>query len=267
MTISTMNTTSEICPICYINYADKEREDTKKVIQLACHHFYHMDCLASWFLIIEANRQDLFCCYCNQFLMPKKQLSNTFTLQTLQASFERIEKNPDFRYDPYLILCLMRFKSLSDSLLDLLNNDLYPYDIPETIKRCSAWVRDNIEEDLVLIADQLISEIHNGGNALRTLEEEIKHYRRVPYERWPKEIGVLGIPIYHSVNGGTLFRTRISKEYLERAVATYSCVDRRKNESIRSVNSAWKSEKIISILKVSLILMVVSFLAEQVFDF
>lgn len=71
MTISKANTTYQACPICEIDYTYTEKQDTKKVVELACTHFFHMQCIGDWFSTNQTDREDLSCRYCDQLCVEK----------------------------------------------------------------------------------------------------------------------------------------------------------------------------------------------------
>lgn len=46
MTTPILNITQKICTLCDKEYQKKEISDVAKVVELACHHFYHIGCLS-----------------------------------------------------------------------------------------------------------------------------------------------------------------------------------------------------------------------------
>lgn len=233
MTISLNNTTYETCTICGKDFTDIEREDTKKTVTLACDHFYHMNCLSEWFSMNETKGRDLSCCYCTKVSMPKLQPTTSINLETLIDFFESVEKNPIFQSDLAVINCVAKLRSLSESLVELLNG-IHLVDqasVTEGVKKTTDWIEANIQRELRQTAAQLIAKMVNGGGTLRTLEQQIEYLARIPYDKWPAAAEKLGIPVYHSVNGELKFRMRVSKQYLQRATAAYLC-ERMQNSKI-----------------------------------
>lgn len=233
MTISLHNSTYETCAICAKDFTDIEREDTKKTVTLACDHFYHMECISEWFSMNETNGRDLACCYCTKVSVPKLQPNTVINGQTLMDFFESVEKNPIFQSDLALITCVTKLRSLSESLIELLNGIhlIDPSNVTEHLKKARDWIEANIETELRQTAAQLIAKMVYGGGTLRTLEQEVEYLARTPYDKWPATAEKLGIPVYHSVNGEQKFRMRVSKQYLERATAAY-LYERMQNDKI-----------------------------------
>lgn len=225
MTISmTNNTTYETCPICAEDYTDIERNDTQKVVQLACTHFFHMECLGSWFSNNEREGLDLSCGYCSQLSMPKYNPINSITLETFAKSLEKLEKNATLETDPKRIPCLTKLRTLSDSLINLLNNLslIDESNVQKSVEMVKNWIKSNIDTELQRTAMQIILELSVGGGALKTLDDEVRHLSNLPYNKWPEEIENSGVPVYHKVDG-KLIRMRVSKNYLERAVGHRVC--------------------------------------------
>lgn len=224
MTVSINNATYDTCPICHEDFTNFERKDTKKVVIISCDHFYHMSCLASWFSMNENRRKDLSCCYCTQSSMPKIQYRISITLEALAACFQKIEKNPNFRSDRNVINCLTKLKPLSEALVTLINDvRLTNSSATENVTKFRDWIEANIPIKLRQTAAQVIVEICSGANTLKNLEQQVEHLATLPDNKWPKELEKSGMPVYHSVDGGELFRMRVSKKYLQAATAAYLC--------------------------------------------
>lgn len=232
MTISTTNTTYENCPICQIDYTDTEREDTKKVVELACTHFFHMQCIGSWFSQNEQDGEDLSCGYCAQTSVQKYTPRGSLTVETLATFFEGIKKNPTFDWNPKVINCIKKLRSLSEPLIELINNNPLDHEnkLVELKNKIEDWIKANIDEELQRTAMQIILEIYNGGGALHTLEDQIRHLSRLPYDKWPKVIQRSDVPVYQETESG-IVRMRVSKNYLERAIAPTLCDILQKHET------------------------------------
>lgn len=219
MTISLNNSTYETCPICYGDYTNSEREDTDKVVELACHHFQHIDCVANWFTENENNNRDLSCGYCNQILMPKREPLH-LTLEGLEAYFSRIERDPYQGSNREVIRCLEELRPRSESILNLLMNIISLNQLTETGKtEFRNWLLTNIQPQLRYISGKIIGEFLNRGGALRTLREEIRDLSYISPKNWfiPEE----GIAVLNCTSDGVEFRMKVSKEYFERAAKAY----------------------------------------------
>lgn len=225
MTISkTNNSTYETCPICQIDYTDIEREDTRKVVELACSHFFHMQCIDDWFSRSERDERDLSCGYCSQLSVEKFNPIDSLTLETLTASFEKIKKNPIFNSNPNIINCIEKLRPLSASLIDLINNNPLTDNnsLEGVTKIVEDWIKANLNIELQRTAANIIIELYTGGGALQPLEDQIRHLSRIPYDKWPREIETSGVPVSQKTDSGPV-RMRVSKNYLQRATALGLC--------------------------------------------
>lgn len=219
MTTSVTNSTSEICLICHAEYNQGEKEDTDKVIELACHHFQHRDCIAPWFVQNETQERDITCAYCNQISMPKRESIN-LTVECLQAYFCKIEKDPHHGSSPVVRRSLEQLRPLSESILNLINNILNEsHQSYETEFR--NWLKDNITIELRYMSAKIIGEFLNRGGALKTLREEIKDLSYMPPEDWCRVVPEEGVPVIDYARDGKEFRLKVSKDYFERATKAY----------------------------------------------
>lgn len=221
MTISINNTSSGACLICHMDYTSMEREDTAKVVELACHHFYHLECLSPWLALNENGRQDLSCCYqCESSLLPKRSQIGIITAEVVEKRFAEIQQNKDFSSRSEAINCLALLKPHSNSIANLLNDITKTQGSEESYKRFENWIIANIPEDLRSMACSLSREVLENGKALRSLQQEIRHLATIPTTEWSTEIKEEGIPVYYG-KGTNEFRMRVSSDYLQRATCAY----------------------------------------------
>lgn len=221
MTISLHNSTYETCPICCEDYADGEREDTAKVVELACHHFQHIECTSLWFRESEKKGVDLTCGYCTQVSMPKRE-SLHFTPECLEAHFSRIERDPYQGSKAKVIHCLKELRSRSESILDLLSNIIGPNGLTETGEtEFLNWIKANIQPQSRYIVCKVLAEFLTGGGMLKTMREEIRELSYIPTERWSAIIPEEGVAVCTVTSDGAEFRMKVSKDYLQRVAKDY----------------------------------------------
>lgn len=224
MTISTNNSTYDKCSICFADYINNEREDTAKVVELACHHFQHIDCVALWFTENEKKGQDLSCGYCTQISMPKKE-SPQLSIEGLKTYFSKIERDPYQGSKGEVIRCLEELRTLSESILQLLSDIMTSTDSNCLTKTGETkfyhWIQANIQPGSQYIAVKLIADFLIGANTLRTLREEIKELSSIPTKDWSAIIPEEGVAVYDVASDGTEFRMKVSKDYLQRATKAY----------------------------------------------
>lgn len=224
MTISTNNSTYDQCSICFADYLNNEREDTAKVVELACHHFQHIDCVALWFTENEKKGQDLSCGYCTQISMPKKE-SPRLSIEGLETYFATIERDPYQGSKEEVIRCVEELRTLSESIVQLLSDMMNCTDLNGLTKTGETkfydWIRANIQPGLQYIATKIIAGFLSAGNTLRTLREEIKELSYIPTKDWSAIIPEEGVAVYDVASDGTEFRMKVSKDYLQRATKAY----------------------------------------------
>lgn len=221
MTISINNISSDACLICHEDYTSGEREDTAKVVELACHHFYHLDCISPWLVLNENAGQDLSCCYqCEASLLPKKFYPEIINSEVVEERFAKIEQNPDFGSRPEVINCLVHLKPHSNSIATLLKDLAETGSIEDSCERFMNWIIANVEEESRSIACLLINEALQGAQVLKSLEQEIRYLAALPITERSTEIKEEGVPVYYGESPNE-FRMRVSKDYLERATCAY----------------------------------------------
>lgn len=117
------NTTQQTCAICHEDYQGKEISDVTKVVELACHHFYHIGCIAQSLRYQENGQRDMSCCYCNQKVASPAWAINVFAHQEIfQKRLEEIKK--DYDYDNEVIAAASIVDCLYTSLHVLSNTVL-----------------------------------------------------------------------------------------------------------------------------------------------
>lgn len=221
MTISINNISSDACLICHEDYTSGEREDTAKVVELACHHFYHLDCISPWLALNENTGQDLSCCYqCEASLLPKRFHPAIINSEVVEERFAEIEQNPNFGSRPEVINCLAHLKPHSDSIANLLNDIVQTQGSADSYERFKDWIVANIQEDFYAMAFLLCAEVIDNGKVLRFLDQEIRYLAALPITKRSTEIKEEGVPVYYGELPNQ-FRMRVSKDYLERATCAY----------------------------------------------
>lgn len=221
MTISINNTSSDACLICHADYTNGEREDTAKIVELACHHFYHLDCLSPWFVLNENRGQDLTCCYqCEASLLPKKSQLEIVNVEILEKRFAEIQQNSDFGSQLEVINSLAHLKPHSQSIANLLNDILQTRGSADSYEKFKDWIVANIQKDFYSMAFLLCGEVIDNGKVLRCLEQEIRRLAALPITERSTEIKEEGVPVYYGKRPNE-FRMRVSKDYLERATCAY----------------------------------------------
>lgn len=221
MTISINNISSDACLICHEDYTSGEREDTAKVVELACHHFYHLDCISPWLALNENTGQDLSCCYqCEASLLPKRFHPAIINSEVVEERFAEIEQNPNFGSRPEVINCLAHLKRHSNSIANLLKDIAETEGNEHSFERFQNWIIANVQEESRSVACLLINEVLQGGQVLQSLEQEIKYLATLPITERYTEIKEEGVPVYYG-EGTDEFRMRVSKDYLQRATCAY----------------------------------------------
>ncbi|MGL4347967.1 MAG: RING finger domain-containing protein [Chlamydiales bacterium] len=218
MTIS-VNTTMGTCPICIEDYDIDERYDTDEVIELACHHFHHRDCIERWLSTNESNLRNLTCAYCTQITMPKsisldyyspQVCENYYSEKNLRAHFLKIEQ------DPYQTSTVVRaVKEMIPHCNHILN--LLKGHIPELY----IWIEKNISKELESLAANILLDFHMREGTFETLEQQKRNLSYIPREEWSTRIPNRGIAVKDYTSDGKPFRMRVSKDYLEKVTENY----------------------------------------------
>lgn len=221
MTISSINVTAGVCPICHEDYTVKEKADTAKVVELACHHFYHLDCLSPWFALNESRGQNLACCYqCERSSVLKRSHLRVITSETVKRRLAEIKENPDFGSQSEVLYCLAQLEPHANSIANLLNDLIETSNSDASFERFENWIIANVQEELRPIACLLIREVLEKAHTLRSLQQEISHLAAIPMTKWSTAIKEEGVPVYYG-EGNNEFRMRVSKDYIQRATCAY----------------------------------------------
>ena len=222
-----LNSTQETCAICYKDYQDKEISDVTKVVELACRHFYHIDCISQSLICQEKGQRKLTCCYCNQVVAPLAQGANAFENQEVfQERLEEIRK--DYDYDNEVIEAVSIVATLYTPLHDLSNAvPMESHDAganqaegeeqkPDFSQAVANLVIENetIKEDLKRIVIQILGTMMTGDRALRTVDGEAERWRGIPIENWPDKIKQEGVLVRYAAYEGT--RMRIPANHLKK---------------------------------------------------
>lgn len=220
-----LNTTQETCVICHEDYQKKEIFDVTKVVELACHHFYHINCLSKAFRYQEARPTNLSCCYCTQEVALAALGVNAFADQEIfQARLEEIRG--DYDYDNEVIEAASIVITLYTSLHDLsqtvpieLSNTLanpakeeqkvgFSEDVYDLIKR-----NQTIKEHLKRVVMQILGTMMTGDRALRSVDDEAERWGSVPFENWPDKIKKNGVLVRYECQDA---RIRVSANHLKK---------------------------------------------------
>lgn len=176
-----------------------------------------MNCIDHSFAQNKDELQHLSC-DCTQFSIEKIPCRDSFTPETVITFLEKVKQDPNYQTDQNVMNCVAKLHRLVEPLVAFLNDmnsfrDLTGY-------KYTKWISDNIDRRLHKTADILIKKLFRGFDVAADLEERVKHLAQVPYEKWPVETEKLGVPVYWLVNGEYV-KTRVSKDYLDRAVAVF----------------------------------------------
>lgn len=219
MTTSILDTTQETCTICHIPYQKGEISDVTKVVESACHHFYHIGCI-SQSLIHQRNTQTkLTCNSCAQEIVPLIQVVGFPADQEIfQAKLKEVKEEYD--YDDKVMEAIPVVESLYTSLRDLL--PLSPLesnqgDPKEIFVNTSKFIIENeaIRGDLKTTVLQIISYILTGDRVLRTIQGEADRWRMIPFENWPEKLKEKGVLVDYKYNN-TRIPIRISANHLRK---------------------------------------------------
>lgn len=224
MTVSINNSTYDNCPICGEEYSVDPRTDTQKIVELSCHHFFHMDCISDWFYSKQKEGQDLTCGYCTQLSIPKMHIRNSFTQTDLTDFFAQIKQDAVSLRNHDLIDCVEHLKPHLTSLLNTLN-DFVPIQqenaIIENSNRIDNWVKGTVEKKFQGMACHLIKQLYVGSTVVSPLQEEVVHLAKIPYSQWPEKAERNGFSVLHFLNDGKWVKISVSKQHMEREVISY----------------------------------------------
>lgn len=224
MTVSVSNTTQEICVICHEDYQGKGIPDVTKAVELACHHFYHIGCIAQSLRYQEKEQRDLTCCYCNQKIALSARAANAFANQEIFQ--ERLEEiRGDYNYDGEIIEAISVVSDLYNSLHNLSNS--FPLDSNDVIanqenaKKLTSAISDlvikneMIKENLKTTVLQILSAMILGTRALRSVDGEARNWESIPFENWPNKVKQEGVLVRYEDED---IRIRISANHLKKVV-------------------------------------------------
>lgn len=221
MTISVTNTTNDTCHICHMDYTSIEREDTAKVVELACHHFYHLSCLSPWLSLNEKENRDLSCCYqCEASWVPKRSHPESITAEFVKQRLAEIEQNEEYRSQSEVIHCLAQLKPHCRSIATRLQDIGATQGSKESYEKLKNWVIENVQEKLRATACEVINEVVQGAQALRNLEQETRYWATIPLANWSTEMNKEGVSVYYEADHDQC-RMRVSKDYIQRATYAY----------------------------------------------
>lgn len=236
MTIYLNNSLPATCSFCNENYKKGEVENTAKVIELACHHFFHKKCIASKFKSDEDNRQDLTCHSCNQISIPARVSVNFHNLSSedIRAHFSAIRQDPYYSLQPQFLDAVDELESRLDSVEVLLRTLLSHIQLSqpnisqrekdiknEAIKTSfTNWISVNIPSNSQWLSGKIIADFFAQDRALRTLYKEAEYLSSIEpnsrFHRIPEE----GVPVLDDSNNSQ-FKMRVSKDYMLRRVKDY----------------------------------------------
>jgi len=215
MTTPISNSTQEMCVICYEDYQDKEISNVNKIVELACHHFYHMDCISKSLSSQKDRRRDLTCCYCNQVIAFAPQNTDAFTSQEIfQARLKEIEEDCD--YDSKVMESIPIVATLYHSLDAIVNQG------EGVANSISDLVIQNemIKEDLKQTVFFILSAMLLGEQFSRTVGSEAIRWKNVSFENWPDKIKQKGVLVRHKD-----IRIRISANHLKKIIDKEVAID------------------------------------------
>lgn len=188
MTTPILNITQKICTLCDKEYQKKEISDVAKVVELACHHFYHIGCLSQALRDQEGRQTELSCHYCTQVFAPPARAVNAFTdPEIFQARLKEIKE--DYDYDSKVIEAISIIDSLYTPLHDLSflieSNDAIAENKEKLMNAIYDLVIKNeaIKEDLKGVVLRVLGAMLIGDRALRTVEGEARRWESTPFEK------------------------------------------------------------------------------------
>ncbi|QYF48266.1 hypothetical protein RHABOEDO_000393 [Candidatus Rhabdochlamydia oedothoracis] len=224
MTTSISNTNQETCVICQEDYQEEKIFDVTKVVELACHHFYHIGCIAQSLRHQENGQRDLTCCYCTQKVALSTRSVHAFANQ--EVFQERLEEiREEYNYDDEVIEAVSAVADLNTSLNALsisfpLNSDDAIAN-QENAKKLTNAIFDlvikneMIKEDLKVTVLRILSAMVLGTRALRSVYDEARSWKSIPFEHWPRKIKEEGVLVRYEDED---IRIRISANQLKKVV-------------------------------------------------
>lgn len=228
MTIFSNTSIPTNCSFCSVSYEKGELKDTDKVVELACHHFYHKGCIASLFREDKKNKKDLTCRICYQISIPKSEPANpdTFSLENLKVYFSNCRKDPYYRLQPEYLDALDELESRIDSAATLLGTMISLLLSSPTNKATAQislrnWIHANIPPHLQHFSAKILTNAIAQDKVLRTLQEEISYLSLMDLKCRPLMVPKEGVPVSDYTKKGKLFDMRVSRDYILRATADY----------------------------------------------
>ncbi len=237
------NTTYFSCPICSEDYAKCEARDTKKVVEIVCAHFFHINCIESWNNHLEKTNRPLNCGYCNQiYAEPRNQNLHTFkNRDSFNSVLEDLKES--YSYDSIATEALIQTSNIFEEIFKI-QQDLDRIEIEITDQeRMGFFIQDikTLVVDHKEIKDELkgdvvcaIGAILSNDGCLRTLTGESRRWRGVPLDQFPEKVIKEGALVYI---GG--FKVRVSADYLHRSTSTVLIDDivRKRNADAEYINA------------------------------
>lgn len=236
MTIYLNNSLPTTCSYCKESYKKGEVEDTDKVAELACHHFFHKKCIASKFNGDEDNQRDLTCHSCNQISIPKRVFPNFNNLSSeITAHLSTLRQDPYYKLQPDFLNAITELESRLDSLEVLLRTILSHIDHlsqpnisqaekdihNEAIETAFRdWLTTNIPSDSQCLSGKMIGDFLARDRALRTVYKEAEYLSSIAPNSRCEMIPEEGVPVLDSSNN-RVFKMRVSKDYMLRTVKDY----------------------------------------------
>ncbi len=209
------NQTTSTCCICLEDYMKSETEKVRKVVEINCGHYFHVDCLKGAARVQETYNEGLSCCYCRQLYAYPIVEHNNKPL-TNKSEFLKVlqQIRDDYAYDETAIAATFCIQELFDPLSTLTKDHAEnPTAFIEAIRDliCNApSIKDELKGNALMVISAMISQ----GGCLRSLKGEARRWAGVPIDKYPESLRTRGVMVCME---GT--RVRISAKYLHRASA------------------------------------------------
>ena len=224
------NTTYYSCPICSEQYDKKETRDTKKVVETACRHFFHIKCIENWNNHLGKNHRSLSCGYCAQIYLERRQpdFSVFHDIKTFNSALEYLENL--YSYDSVALNAFTQVSNLYEEIFGI-HQEVYlsMTELDLTKQETMSFLNDFIEQlkDLVINNEEIkpelkgdvmrtIGAIISKSGVLRTLKGESMRWTGIPFDMLPEKIRKEGVP----VSIGEI-KVRVSADYLRRSVLAF----------------------------------------------
>lgn len=257
MTIPVGNSTQEMCVVCGVDYAKNEIENTDKIVELACRHFYHINCISNWIEHRISEKKDLSCCFCNQvFVHNPMRMSFLSNKEDFIHLLEHAKETSIFKKDINSINYILSHEDLFNEIYNtiasftnsMVNHDSLPIDelgliFSNDLTKCvNKYTCHNVELSLNLLETMhVVFRLASRGiiPPLPTVLR-MRQWENVPFIYWPTELKKTGIYINITLDNEKKIPMRISAEHFKRMIFQQKkeAVLSRLDKNLKEINSS-----------------------------